>query len=109
MIYKPFSSHVLAPSHTIPITAQAVDFFCLKVKLCDYTQVWGCCTKYSEQLRSSRPHLHPLHVHTSSEDISSKTGADIAIQWTLVNPALVNPVLGLSRSKTQGTNHSEPD
>jgi hypothetical protein len=30
-------------------------------------------------------------------------------QWTLVNPALVNPVLGLTRSKTQGTNHSEPD
>jgi hypothetical protein len=31
------------------------------------------------------------------------------IQWTLLNPALVNPVLGLTRSKTQGTNHSEPD
>jgi hypothetical protein len=32
-----------------------------------------------------------------------------SIQWTLVNPALVNRVLGLTRSKTQGTNHSEPD
>jgi hypothetical protein len=30
-------------------------------------------------------------------------------QWTLIKPALVNPVLGLTRSKTQGTNHSEPE
>jgi hypothetical protein len=36
-------------------------------------------------------------------------GTALLIQWTLVNPALVNPVLGLTRSKTQGTNHSEPD
>jgi hypothetical protein len=33
----------------------------------------------------------------------------MVLQWTRVNPALVSPVLGLTRSKTQGTNHSEPD
>jgi hypothetical protein len=31
---------------------------------------------------------------------------DIATQFTLVNPALVNPDLDLTQSKTQGTNRS---
>jgi hypothetical protein len=69
------------------------------------TLVPSCTSSWLFGLQQASTGADPVTSDRSAIHSISRM-VDLELQWTLVNPALVNPVRSLTRSKTQWTIHS---